>query len=563
METGEELDTEGIVRDAFALEGIQTLGIERHEYPQEIILVVSVRTSDASSAAMIASRLDRQLASRGFRGFVTVRSDDTRVSRRQAGLRASVADARSSKLAELIEARSRTSLQQPSLSYVVDTERNIDRACSPRHHLIFGRRGTGKTALMVEAKRRVEEKGTLSVWMNLQTLRSEGTDRAFTYTALAVCEKIAGLIDATGGDDLGVLLAGVRSDLERFLSAPSTVAGSADPFIPRLHRLLQRFLGSRRQKLFVFIDELHYLRRDQQPRLLDMLHAIVRDVDAWLKVAGIRHLSKWFVPNPPTGLESSHDAGIINLDITLENPSQAKQFLEEVLAGYGASVSIATVGDVFSGSALDRLVLASGAVPRDYLTLAAGAIRQARGREKAKTVGVQDVNLAAGEASKGKISELEEDAASSELGTPAVIKALQELRAHCIETRNCTYFRVDFHDKERLAREYGLVQDLMDLRLLHLLESSLSDEHHAGKRAEVYMLDLSQFSGHRLRRHLKMLDFRSGYLVLKGADNQERIARSPKQRLGLLRRGPLLPLSLLTPVLGGSAPTGASAASSG
>jgi hypothetical protein len=300
-------------------------------------------------------------------------------------------------------------------------------------------------------------------------------------------------------------------------------------------------------ELYIFIDELHYFARHEQPTLLDMLHALVRDSKAWLKIAGIRHLCRWFQIRPPLGLQIGHDADGIDLDVTLENPSRAKQFLEKVLQSYVEHVGITAVSSIFTGDTRDRLVLASGAVPRDYLTLSVGAVQQAQIRT-GKTVGVQDVNKAAGELAKTKITELEEDAAAAEGQATAVLPALEAVRRFCLDQKGCTYFRVDFHDKETHQSEYALVQDLMDLRLIHLLESSLSDEHHAGHRSEVYMLDLSQFSGQRLRRRLKLLDFSAGWMVLKetGTKIEARVGRTPKQRLGLLRRGPMLELKILT-----------------
>jgi hypothetical protein len=87
----------------------------------------------------------------------------------------------------------------------------------------------------------------------------------------------------------------------------------------------------------------------------------------------------------------------------------------------------------------------------------------------------------------------------------------------------------------------------MDLRLIHLIDSSLSDEKEAGRRSEVYMLDLSQFSGQRLKKKLKVIDFSEGHLVLKetGTTVPAKIGSTPKQRLGLLRRGPMFHLETL------------------
>ena len=148
---------------------------------------------------------------------------------------------------------------------------------------------------------------------------------------------------------------------------------------------------------------------------------------------------------------------------------------------------------LFTGTALDRLVLASGAVPRDYLVLCSASIRKAQARQKARLVGVQDVNQAAGDAAQVKIQELEDDLASN-LGTAErTIKALQVLRRFCLEETGITYFRIDFKDKESYPAEYNLLADLLDVRLLHLLDASVSHPHSAGERSEAYMLDLSQF----------------------------------------------------------------------
>jgi hypothetical protein len=132
-----------------------------------------------------------------------------------------------------------------------------------------------------------------------------------------------------------------------------------------------------------------------------------------MKIASIRHLTRWFQSSPPLGLETTHDAEHLNLDVTLQEPRRAKDFLESILTQYAQRVGVSALNRLFHGKALDRLVLASGAVPRDYLLLASGAISKAQGRVNAKLVGVQDVNQAAGDAAQVKLQELEEDMASN------------------------------------------------------------------------------------------------------------------------------------------------------
>ena len=399
---------------------------------------------------------------------------------------------------------------------------------------------------MVETKRVIENEGCFSVWVNLQTLRNESAPGAFLF----ICQRICDCIEIACSKkervpQVLITAVGLREELQK-LSSGAGPEGKVNSLVPRMQLLIRRFLDSSATRMYIFLDELHYLPLAEQPRLLDLLHGSIRDCDAWLKIAGIRHLSRWFQTNPLLGLQTGHDADHIDLDITLENPTRAKIFLEEVLRRYIKHVAISSLGGVFSPESLDRLVIASGAVPRDYLVLSSQAVRQAQRREKARLVGVQDVNRAAGDAAKIKIAELEDDAASAENPTGAILQGLLRVRGFCVDEKNFSYFRVDFRDKELCPLEYNIIEELMDLRLIHLVDPSLSDEREAGRRSEVYMLDLSQFSGQRLKRRLKVLDFESGHLVQKetGISREAKVADTARQRLAILRRGPLFELKL-------------------
>ena len=296
-------------------------------------------------------------------------------------------------------------------------------------------------------------------------------------------------------------------------------------------------------------QDLHYLPSAEQPKLLDLVHSAVRDSDAWLKVTGIRHLTRWFQAKPPLGLQTGHDADHIDLDVTLEKPSQAKTFLEEVFLSYAQHVEISSLSSILSSKALDRLVLASGAVPRDYLTLSANAINQARTREKARVVGVQDVGRSASQIAEVKISELEEDGASTE-GMSNRIKGLDQILRFCKE-KNCTFFRIDFRDRDDHSEEYRIIRELMDGRLIHLVRASLSDIREQGRKYEVYMLDLSQFSSERFKLRIKTLDFQKGYIVFRetGTTKKPTIGDTSMRLLGILRRGPLFKLEQFSDVI--------------
>lgn len=93
----------------------------------------------------------------------------------------------------------------------------------------------------------------------------------------------------------------------------------------------------------------------------------------------------------------------------------------------------------------------------------------------------------------------------------------------------------------------GRCQRLLDLRLLHLINASLSDPQHVGRRSEVYLLDLSEYTGARLKQKLWVLGLEGGHLLLKRtrSNEQPRIGDTPRRLVAILRLGPAFPLERL------------------
>lgn len=528
-----------LVAKRFAAEEVWIKDLVVRSYPEETVFILEIDKDDLPKAAELGNALDTELQAAGFPGFVTVRVAEA-TPRKPSGAvdqRLGVRDKRGAALVALLTARARTSETQPSLHYVRDAAANLNKVRSRRHSLIFGRRGAGKTALLLEAKRRTVEDGHTAVWLNLQTYRREPLLRTTLWIFLKILDEISTTLSGTGPrpvlqEQVNVL----RRSIDDLLGAEDVKASDVHRLVPSIQRLVQRFCQAIAKALFIYLDDVHYIARSDQPDLLDILHSCVRDADAWLKIAAIRHFANWFRIDPPTGLQAGQDADTIDLDFTLQQPARAKEFLEEVLRGFARHIGVRSISSFFTSAALDRLVLAAGAVPRDYLVLAAGALGHALARRK-KLVGKQDVTLAAGDIAQAKMAELEEDTTSSTGTAQLIMSGLQRLRAFCVVDQTATFFKVEFKDKEKHPDEYFLLQSLMDVRLIHLVNPSVSDMHLAGERSEVYTLDLSQFSGERLRRHLSVLDFEEGHLVLKetGTTKEPRPGDTPRRLTTILR----------------------------
>jgi AAA ATPase domain len=397
-----------IVREAYERANIRVAKSSVRRFPGETIVVVEVNESDLAKAVAVASELDSKLPD----GFVTVKRAQGELPKSDFETTKSLADPRVNDLVELLNARSRTSEQQPSLRYIRDAAQTLNIAISRRHHLIFGRRGVGKTALMLEAKRLAEQRGAATFWMNIQIIRQLSALDAFLTIASRLCDLPDLVHNGRAKKPLSVGSAtGLRARIKSYLDSGAADKQQINRLIPELQQMFQTLGRETEEDIYLFIDDIHYLAVSEQPQFLDMIHSITRDNRIWLKVAGIKHQTRWFTDNPPTGLQTGHDAAIINLDVTLEQPARAKEFLLSILRVYTDDSKIGNAFNIVSREALDRLVLASGGVPRDFLVLTATAIQAARQRSNSRTTGVQDVNESAGKIAQVKLQELEDDAA--------------------------------------------------------------------------------------------------------------------------------------------------------
>lgn len=539
-----ETDVRGLIEREMRKAGIIPTSVQIRTFPGEIIAVVEV-DRDYQLALTVAQELDSKIDN----GFVTVRQAKTTAAKKNHRPVAGVHDTRVGELLSLLSTRSRTSESQPSLRYIRDVEERLSVAITPRHHLIFGRRGVGKTSLLLETKRLLENQGSYVLWVNVQSLRSVGVGNAFLTIALRLCDLLLSSQEGARSLQAGFdTLRSLRANIEQRFGANVTTLAEVALLVPLIQQECSRFTLQAQRTVYLFVDDIHYLPSAEVPYFLDLLHGVTRDNPVWLKVAGIQHQTRWFIPVPPTGLQTGHDATIINLDITLEHPERAKDFLENVLRGYVEECNALPLSNVLSRSSLDRLVLASGGVPRDFLTLCASSIQTARQRPNAKTVGVQDVNNAAGIAGQTKLQELEDDAAATLGRSGELVASLNIVRDFLLSNEEITFFRVDFRDKEARSAEYRVLQALADLRMLHLINPSLSDQHQVGQRAEVYLLDLSQYSGSRLKQGIHVLDFERGHMVLKRTRSSElvRVGDTALKLVSLLRRAPTFQLSNLT-----------------
>lgn len=536
------------VEKHFRDRGVAAVKVTARTFPDETVVIAEFEEDSVEAAIANASTIEALLPPNHL---IVVRRSTNAEAEDKTSIK-SLADPKVTRLVELLNERSRTSEQQPSLQYIKDAEENIRVAVSRRHHVIFGRRGAGKTALLLEAKRQIEAGGGLVVWINIQSLRGLSAAAAFLTVAKRIAELPLG--ESHGRRQVPASVAAAQrltSWIQKLLMTTDLSTSQVAPVVPDVQRLISMLCAEKGTDLFLFLDDVHYLGVKDQPSFLDLVHGVTRDVNAWLKLACIRNQSRLFESTPPTGLQQGHDVAVIVLDVTLEEPKKARDFLMGVLQTYLSTAGITNRSGILSSGAVDRLVLASAGVPRDFLLLCARAIQIGRGRENARTVGIQDVGEAVSEAGKQKLSDVEDDAASAHGMAKIRLDALAILRQFTISENHYSFFRIDYRDKAAHPEEYGLLQSLMDLRMVHLVKSSLSEAHAAGERSEVYLIDLSEYSTFRFKLDLNVLELQGDVLALrKTGDSQPSVVgNTPRKLVQIFRAGPRLELSSFTHLL--------------
>lgn len=374
--------------------------------------------------------------------------------------------------------------------YVPFQNNEETQAIQPATHLIVGRRGVGKSTLILKAKELLDRSSNLAVILDMQPYGHRQDGEVLVDILADLASQIAR--EATKR------FPGGQGEEQLLQFASDLLSGSVRP--ERASSALRRAVGNltaaRDVDLFVFLDDYHLIDKEKQPVILEAIHGGLKGARGWLKVAGLRSLLWAYDPASKKGLKSPGDAQEIKLDLTLADPAAAERHLENILLNFLNLVGVDRLIHAISKSALKRLVWANAGVPRDFLQMFSRSLEHAK-RSGRKRVEVTDTNLAIGEFGQQKMDDLEGDAGNQ---GRFLNRALGLIEKYCLEMKKINAFLIRSEDSE----EYRTVRILGDLRLVHILHQTITP-HKAGERYEAYMLDYSLFTGFRRRPNIRLL----------------------------------------------------------
>lgn len=354
--------------------------------------------------------------------------------------------------------------------YIKSVTGDEEQIISQSNHIVYGRRGSGKSSLLAYLMHNLRQSSSPFAWVNIQTYSGRSDTGAIAEIFIDILEQ----------------LTSYYPELEKFLpdfeliTSQNESLESLEYLIPKIRRSLGK-LASQLGHIFIFLDDIHILKTELQPILLDKLYSLCRGNQVFLKISGIEQFVKLRDPILRQGLETPGDIQIIRLDYNLTTPDQSKKHIEEILNKHAIYCGLPSIDYICGQGVIDRLVWVSAGVPRDALYLFSQAIRESSIKNQ-KKVSVTGINLSASKMADEKLKDIQLDTSGESV---EINKNLNKIRDFCIKQARQNCFLVEIQNENPV---FHSIETLISLRLLHILYSSFTPSE-VGKRYMALMLD--------------------------------------------------------------------------
>lgn len=464
-----------------------------------------------------------------------------------------------------------------SITYV-DVDGALADMQARQNHVVFARRGCGKTLLM-HASAKALGPSTKRIYLNCEDFKHHSfpnvlieivtavvrelgdsatgfcwTKRKFRNKATQICTSLLALrskedtIDAQvrqlgkeqSKDSLQIKTAGpVRftgqlgngssSETELTYRLSHSKLRELDSLLPELKRDIAGFVSAANPTtaFLVQVDDFYHLSRADQPFVMDYLHRLCKDTPLFFKVATLKHASALFADRggQPVGAQERHDYQPLNIDFTFSDFPRTREQNWRILVEFGrrAYVTESQLADLFKGTGFERLVLAGGGVPRDVLSLFLEVLKSVQSREGDPRIGKDDVRILSRANLERRIEELKADSEGEE--QDSLIRGIYALRKFCLEKQNSAFLVSEQAMlQEDQLRE--LINRLLDYRIIHFASSALTHKTLQGT-FQAYVIDIGCYA------HMRKLDGRFVEIDVASKESRE-----------LLRSAPVLDLKL-------------------
>lgn len=358
------------------------------------------------------------------------------------------------------------------------------RIYSETNHIVFGRRGAGKSSLVLYACHQAQRNDLPFSWIAMQQYRGRTDLQIVPQVLYEIVDSIAMHPDAEP-ERVKRLMTLINSLEEKGMNL------SREELNVKLPLFARDFLPFVRKKghFYLCIDDIHLIHPSVQPAFLSALYSFTRGNGVHLKITAIENLTRLWDEKEKEGLQTPGDAQEIRLDYNLVDPARAYEHIAEILNSYVKYAGIPSVASLCDKDVLRRLIWLSAGVPRDALYIFNNGITKAIATGR-KEVARMDINMATAESLSEKERYIAEDVTED---AELVRKIMDDVRDFCLKEIRFNAFLVHINNSDKY---YQLIKKVSDLRFIHVLHPGITP-FKAGEKYEAFMLDYAFYTGFR------------------------------------------------------------------
>jgi hypothetical protein len=430
--------------------------------------------------------------------------------------------------------------EQTSIEYL-DSQGHIDRLCLKQNHIIFGRRGSGKSLLLKSLK---EQKQAFCITVNLEDFKDISFPNSIIQVQKSIIKQLLPILKAEnnffsfdywktsrflikrlnkqitslnkqlehpdeydesvkqkkGGKKYGKGKAKTGgNEVETGAETSEEIETSKEIKIDKLNSLKNGLSDIKElftnvskginKDLFLILDDFYFIRKNEQPYFLDFFHRLSKNTPLYLKVATIKHRTRLYTQDESyIGIELPHDAQALNLDYSFEDFNSLVSFMKNLLLHINKKVNVSIkYEDFITDNAFRFLCLASGGVPRDFFSLLV-SLGPMLGEEK--SISKPNVIDKAIENISNKMETFRTDTAEEGRILQDYLKFIQNT---IINEKKWNAFLVSNVDVQNHPHIHQAIKELADLRFLHLVNPNISSASSDGTRYSAYLIDIGLF----------------------------------------------------------------------
>lgn len=314
-----------------------------------------------------------------------------------------------------------------------------------------------------------------------------------------------------------------KMEVERRFTSNSKKIVKLDLLLPTLKNEIRRFfkLSTRVTHVFLQLDDFYHLQRPDQTFVIDYVHRLCKDVPLYFKVATLRHSTTLFSDRDkqPIGAQERHDFQPIDVDFRLSDFARIVDQNWKILFGFGnlAGIKSRDIQSLFKGRGFDRLVLAGGGVPRDVLSLFLGILESVQPPAGDGRIGKDDVRISSRTNLERRIEELKKDSDAAEQA--ALLRGIYVIRKFAL-SKGSNVLLVRESSLQTNDKLRDLLNRILDYRIIHEAGAAVTHKSEPGSSLHAFAVDIGCYAHMRvLAGRLKEID-----LADSGAREQMRSA---------------------------------------